>query len=769
MYSGPMTEFTVSVRDLVAFCHRSEDIDHRYTPSPTAEQGMDGHARVYRRRADSYHREYPVRYRHQQGECSLLLRGRADGYDATLGLVEEIKTCRGDPARIPPAVSRLHLAQAQVYAAIIAENEGLASLEVRLTWLDIDQDQEHPLSQHYQREELRTFLLETLARFSQWLELLQRLRERRQASLRSLPFPHGEFRSGQRDIAELVYKCVDQGGQLMIEAPTGIGKTSAVLFPSLKAMERDKHEALVFVTSRTVGRRTAESSLAMMAEAGLRACSLSLSARASVCLSPGSACHGDDCLYASGYYDRLQGAMAEAVQAGLLQRETLQDIGRRHRVCPHQLATDLLPWVDIVIADAHYVYSLQPLVGRKMEEHRRWSVLVDEAHNLPERARSMYSAKLSKSALMRVKKHASGPIKKALERLNRAILALQRERCTETAQYAILEDLPSPLVNAMADVVAAVVQRMGEDVRFPPANPLLMDFFFSLLQWLRVAERWGDEYRLELDPGEGRQGLILHLNCLDPSRLLALCHSRAHATVAFSATLSPRDWMRQLMGLQEDAVCRRLNSPFSPGQLQVELETRVDTRYRQREASLDLLAARIGQFLRQTTGNCIVYFPSYRYLHRVLEVLHAAGGLQGRQLWEQYPEMDEVARNGLFESLHRADNVAAFCILGGLFSEGIDLPGDLLTGVVIVGVGMPQVGQERELLRQWYQQRYGSGFEYAYLYPALQKVDQALGRVVRTDADCGQALLIDIRYDNDSYRQLLPPWWTYQRAVDPLP
>ncbi len=730
---------------------------------------MEGHSRIYRRRAASYQREYPVHYEHQQGNCRLLLRGRADGYDAQQGLVEEIKTCRGDPARIPPAVSRLHLAQARVYAAIIAEMEGLKSLEVRLTWLDIDQDQEHPLSQHYYREELRTFLVETLTRFSRWLELLQQLRERRQASLAALPFPHGEFRSGQRDIAELVYKCVDQGGQVMVEAPTGIGKTAAVLYPALKAMGRDKHDALVFVTSRTVGRRTAEESLVQMAGGGLTACSLSLSAKASVCLSPGSACHGDDCPYARGYYDRLQGAMVEAVQAGMLQRESLQAIAERHRVCPHQLATDLLPWVDIVIADAHYVFSLQPLVGKRMEESRRWSVLLDEAHNLPDRARSMYSAKLSKAALMRVKKTADGGVKKALDKLNRALLALQRDSAEGGARYAILNELPSALTNAAADVVAAVVERMAEEVRFVPANPALMDFFFALLQWLRVADQWGDEYRLELDPGEGKQGLGLRLNCLDPSRLLAVCHARAHATVAFSATLSPRDWMRQLLGLQEAAVCRQLNSPFSPQQLQVELEMRIDTRYQQREASLARLAERIARFLAQASGNVIVYFPSYRYMHSTLEVLRARQGLRGRELWEQHPEMDEVARRGLFESLQRADNVAAFCILGGLFSEGIDLPGDLLNGVVVVGVGMPQVGQERELLRQWYQQVYGAGFEYAYLYPAMQKVDQALGRVVRGDADSGRALLIDTRYGNNTYRQLLPRWWSYQPASDPLP
>jgi len=758
-----MAEFCVTVRDLVAFCYRRGDIDHRYTPSPTAEQGMEGHARVYRRRAASYQREYPVSYRYHKAGQELLLRGRADGYDPQAGMLEEIKTCRGDPARIPDAVSRLHLAQARIYAAIIAETDNLPSLEVRLTWLDIDTEEEHPLSQRYQREELRIFLAEALARFSRWLAVLAELREQRQVSLQSLGFPYGDFRPGQRDIAELVYKCVDQGGQLMVEAPTGIGKTAAVLYPALKALGSGKHDALVFVTSRTVGRRAAQEALKRMGEAGLRACSLSLTAKHAICLSPGSACHGDDCIYASGYYDRLPMALADAVQAGVLRREEVETIARMHRVCPHQLATDLLPWVDIVIADAHYVYSLRPLLGRRMEESKRWTVLLDEAHNLPERARSMFSAQLGKATLMTVKKAAPGAVGKALAKLNRAMLALQRENWSG-AEEDIRDSLPPALINAMGEVVTTVVKRMAEDIRFAPANPQLMEFFFALLQWLRVAEQWGDEYRLVLLRGKGKQGLSMELSCLDPSRLLARCHARSHAVVVFSATLSPRVWMRQLLGLDETAVSRRLESPFHPRQLRVEIETGIDTRYRQRQASGEQLAARISRFLLELQGNCIVYFPSYHYLQTTLESLQAMQGLSGRTLWEQHRDMGESARDGLFDSLGEASNVAAFCILGGIFSEGIDLPGDLLSGVVIVGVGMPQVGREREMLRQWYQQAYGQGFDYAYLYPAMQKVDQALGRVVRSDEDHGRALLVDVRYGHSAYRELLPPWWTYENS-----
>ena len=758
-----MLEFSVSVRDLVAFCHRRGDIDHRYTPSPTAEQGVEGHQRIYRRREESYEPEYPVHYLHRQGDISLRLRGRADGFDPQLGLVEEIKTCRVAAENIPEPVSRLHLAQARIYAALIAEELSLTSLQVQLTWLNIDSDEEWPLVQQYDRAELKSFLEATLAEFSGWLTLLAQRRRARQESLAALRFPHGDFRSGQREVAELTYKCIDQGGQLMVEAPTGIGKTVAVLYPALKALAAQKHEALVFVTSRTVGRRAAEGCLASMAEQGLIASSLSLTAKESICFSPGKACHGDDCPFARGYYDRLRDALAEAVVAGVLDRVAVESIARRHDVCPYQLAQDLLPWVDILVADIHYVYSLTAGVGRLMaEDGRRWTVLLDEAHNLPERARSMYSARLSKADLMRVKRSSSAPVKRALEKVNRAMLTLQKEDWGEEEYRG---ELPRTLVNALGDVVSAVARAMADDPRFVPANPELMNFFFALLQWLRVAEHWGDEYRLHLSRGRGSQGLALGLVCLDPSRLLARCQLRAHAVIAFSATLSPQGWMRQLTGLGAEAVCRRLTSPFSAAQLEVELATGIDTRYRQRDASAADLVQCIARFLRAQQGNCIVYFPSYRYLENILALMQADdSALRNRRLWRQTAEQDASQREELFQVLRDESNVAAFCILGGVFSEGVDLPGELLSAVIIVGVGLPQVGSERESLRQWYQEVYGAGFEYAYLYPAMQKVDQALGRVVRTEADSGRALLIDSRYSWPAYRQLLPPWWTYRES-----
>ncbi|MEE4144654.1 MAG: ATP-dependent DNA helicase [Halieaceae bacterium] len=756
-----MPELDITVRDLVAFCHRAGDIDHRFSPSPTGVQGVAGHQQVYRRRGETYLSEYPVSYHHSQEGLQLNLRGRADGYDPGAGLVEEIKTCRIRPALIPDSVSRMHLAQARIYAALIAIARDLPRLEVRLTWFNIDSGEEAPLSQAYSRQELEAFLAASLARFSGWLGTLAQLRLRRDASLQALAFPHGEFRPGQRGIAELVYKCVDQGGELLLEAPTGIGKTAAVLYPALKALATGKHDRIAYITAKTVGRRTAEETLDRFRQAGLELVALSLTARERICFSPGKACHGDDCRFARGYYDRLPRALDAATRSAALRQQDIESLAREHDVCPYQLGLDLLPWVDLVIADLHYVYSLTSTLGALMQQDgRRWSVLLDEAHNLPERARRMFRAGLAKADLMALRRDAPRGLGAALDRINRVLLDLQRQQWQEP-DYDSRADIPAQLQRVLTDFIASAGELTAQDPTVLHRQPRLLDFYFGVLQFLRLADHWGDEFRCELVRGEGRQGLQVILNCLDPARLLRERQALLHSMTAFSATLSPADWTRKALGLSAQAVFRREASPFERCQLEVFLATGVDTRFGRREHSLPLLAATVLDWLRREPGNCIVYFPSYRYLQDCLAQMRGLGLESARPgLWVQ--QREDAGRDQLLRLLEERRDVAALCILGGVFGEGIDLPGEQLSSVVIVGVGLPRFNRDTEQLRAWYQRLYGAGFDYAYLFPGMQKVDQALGRVIRGSEDRGRALLIDSRYGERQYRDLLPPWWTYR-------
>jgi DNA excision repair protein ERCC-2 len=750
---------------------------------------------VYRRRPASYCSEFPVRFVYatqNEGICdeapraerregpgeehpafSLIVSGRADGYDPEQALVEEIKTCRVDPARIPAAMTRLHLAQGRLYAAMIAASEDLPELAVQLTWLQLDTDHEYPLRQVYTRAELDEFLCDTLARYSAWLAQVLRRTRSRDASLATLAFPHAQFRAGQRELSERVYKCIHQAGQLLLEAPTGIGKTAAVLYPALKALGTGRHERVVFATTRISGRRAAQQAMVRFSDAGYAGNALSLTAKEQACLAPGKACHGDDCPYARGYYERLPAALSEALGAPELGREALAEIAQRHAVCPYQLSLDLVPWVDVIVADVHHVFSpTANLAEHLTASGGRWTVLLDEAHGLPDRARGMYGADLSKALVMAARREAPPRLRQLLERLNRQLLKLSKlEWSTDTGYW--LDQVPEALGNCLGDCIEAVNAEQALDAFVLQSRPALRDLYFSALQWQRLLDCWGDEFRLELVRGVGPQGLHLRVHCLEPSRLLALRHRAMHALVVFSATLSPQQWALDSLGLEASAVAWCAPSPFSSGQLRVQLATHIDTRLQHRHASLPALATLLLTWLDTESGNCLLYFPSYQYLDACLQQMLQLGWPEGRHRWVQGRApaalVDEGSAGGkseervgdLLNLLQQARNVAAFCVLGGAFGEGIDLPGDELCSVVVVSVGLPQLNASNEQLRRLYACRYGNGFDYAYQYPAVQKVSQALGRVVRTGTDRGKALLIDTRYAEPGWRALLPPWWDY--------
>ena len=755
-----MLECVVAVRDLVAFCHRSGSLDRRLQPAPSAADGQRGHREVAAARGPDYRVEYALSYRRAGPRRCLVLRGRADGVDIEAALVEEVKTCRVDPAHLPEALSRQHLAQGRLYAAMLAAAEGLAAVTVRLVWYQLDAGREHVLEQRYAAVELAAFLETSLAAWDRWLDALAAHGAARDGSIEALPFPHRAYRRGQREAAELVYRCADRGGQLMLEAPTGIGKTLAVLYPALKGIARDKHDTVLYCTARHTGRRAAEATLDRLEEDGLRCTRLTLTAKERICFSPGKACRPEECRFARGYYDKLPAARDEALRVGRLDQPALEALARRHDLCPYHLGLDLLPWCDLVIADQHHAFGLGgTLAVQATARRRRRTVLVDEAHNLPARARAMYSAGLSAALFSSARSLARGALRRAFAAVEGALAAHRAPSGGEGVQ--VLPEPPPPLLEALHGVAAAAAETLLLRPGLLAAAGPLQDAWFAALGFLRVAEQWDDDYRCER-VADGAGGTVeLALVCVDPARLLALRHAEVHATVAFSATLSPRAWMRRSLGLAPEAVWRRCASPFAPSQLRVTLDGSIDTGWRAREGTRQALAERVLRWAREHPGNCLAFFPSYRYLTDTLEALAAGTPALGRRLWVQEPG---CAVAGLLALLASAGDVLGLCILGAGVSEGVDLPGDQLRSVIVVGPGLPQLGRATRLQQQWYAARGDDGFAYACLYPALQRVNQALGRVVRDEGDRGEALLIDPRYLEPAYRRLLAPQWSYEEA-----
>ena len=748
----------VGVRTLCDFAARSGDLDHRYTPAPSSEEGIAGHRRVVARRGPGYRGEVPLR-----GECGgLLLSGRADGYDGAANRLEEIKTHRGDLARIGPGQRALHRAQLRAYGALLCRAEGLATITLSLVYLDIQRERETPLTEEADAVTLWGELEALCGRYLAWAHQEQRHRRERDAALLTLRFPFPAFRAGQRDLAETTYKALMGGRDLLLQAPTGIGKTVGTLYPALMAMPRAPLDRIHYLTARNTGRQLALDGLALIRGANPEATVLRvlvLSAREQACEYPDRACHGESCPLARGFYDRLPVARAEALARGLiLDPPTLRDLALAHQVCPYYLTQELARWADLVVADVNYQFDQQALLhGLAVQQDWRVALLVDEAHNLAGRARAMYSAELTQARLRAVRRQAPAPLKGPLEALARAwgrLLArhvpLQAGAGADTP--VILDTVPRDLDRALQGLLGAITDYLTES----PGDAALQELMFEGLGFLALAERFGDHSVCELARDGIGKGRLAIVNLI-PADFLRPRFDACRGAVLFSATLAPAPFHRDLLGLPEDTPWQAVDSPFSAGQLQVRIVPAISTRLRDRGASLAPTVERIVRQFRTEPANYLVYLSSFAYLDGLYDAFsRAAPDIPAPR---QLPAMSPEARQAFIDSFREGGRQVGFAVLGGAFAEGIDLPGSRLSGVFVLTLGLPPHDRRHELLRARLQQRFGQGYEYGYLYPGVQKVVQAAGRVIRTPEDTGVIELIDDRFARPGVRALLPAWW----------
>ncbi|MHB0776190.1 ATP-dependent DNA helicase [Halomonas sp. WWR20] len=751
--------YRVAVRALCEFTAKTGDLDLRFTPSPTAQEGIAGHAAVAARRGEDYQREIAL-----SGEYrSLGVRGRADGFDPRRCQLEEIKTFRGDLERMPANHRALHWAQVKVYGWLFCQSRELAELRLALVYFDIVTQRETVLSEVFGAETLREFFEQQCARFLDWAEQELAHGMARDRALTALRFPHEQFRAGQRPLAEAVYKAASTGRCLMTQAPTGIGKTLGTLFPLLKAMPGQRLDRLFFLTAKTPGRQLALQTLATLRgntpELPLRV--LELTARDKACEHPDKACHGDACPLASGFYDRLPAARQAAVNVGTLDQATLRSVALEHRLCPYYLGQELARWSDVVIGDYNYFFDLHAMLHALTVTHQwRVGVLVDEAHNLVERARRMYSAELDQVALQAARRGAPAILKTSLERVQRQWRALNvQESDTAPGQdYRVLDTLPNKLLLALQNAVAAVTDYLAEQ---PAAlDGALQAFYFEAMHFCRIAELFGEHSLFDMTLRPGRRGAHLSRLCLRnvvPASFLTPRFEATRATVLFSATLSPSRYYADLLGLPDNTPWVEVESPFQDGQLAVRVVGAISTRYQHRDASLSPIVELMARQYAQRPGNYLAFFSSFAYLEQVAELLRTRH--PQIPMWAQSRRMDEPARQAFLERFSLDGRGIGFAVLGGVFGEGIDLPGERLIGAFIATLGLPQLNPVNEHFKQRMASRFGAGYDYTYLYPGLQKVIQAAGRVIRTQQDRGIVYLIDDRFARRDVADLLPTWW----------
>ena len=757
------TTYTVSVRNLCAFAAKAGDLDLRFTPSPTAQQGREGHLLVAQRRGPHYEAEVHLSGSYQ----GLRVRGRADGFDAGRNTLEEVKTFRGALEAIAPNHQGLHWAQLKVYGWLMCQSRGMDSLTLRLVYLDLVDQSEHPISEEATACQLQQFFEALCERFLVWARQEMAHRHRRDAALEQLEFPQKPFRPGQRDLAGAVYRACVQSRPLLVQAPTGIGKTIGTLFPALRAMPVRGTDKIFFLTAKTPGRQVALDALHGIRQGAAAGAAfplrvVELVAKEKACEHPDKACHGESCPLARGFYERLPAARQAAAELAWLDQQTLRDVALAHGVCPYYLGHEMLRWSDVIVGDYNYYFDRSAMLyALALDGAWRVSVLVDEAHNLYSRACAMYSAELTHAETLALRPHLPPGLRGRVEELLNQWQLLQdaAQRLSPGATWSLLAEPPQAWVRAVQKFNSAA----GEYLNAHPAQAqhgALLPFYFRTLAVAGLAEAFGDhslcEFACAFGDDMDHTGGSLSLRNIVPGHFITPRIQAADALVLFSATLNPADYYTNLLALPDNTQVLDVPSPFQPEQLAVRILP-ISTRRDDRAASLDTLVETLAAQFAQQPGNYLAFFSSFDYLEM------AQRRLQDRfmdiPVWAQARQMDEAARRAFLRQFDVGGRGIGFAVLGGVFAEGVDLPGKRLIGAFVATLGLPQFDAVNDAICARLQQRFGKGYDYTYVFPGLQKVVQAAGRVIRSETDTGTVILLDQRYLERRYRALLPAWW----------
>jgi len=742
----------IAARELVEFTLRSGDLRRRNGGFSSALEGMIGHRKVQKSRGDNYQAEVTVRHVHDYGDFSLEIGGRIDGvFQGDQVTIEEIKTTRLPFDEIAQQAIELHLAQGKLYAWMYAREHKLESLWVQLTYFNVDNHETKISRYPFSMEELDAFFKRVITIYLAWAKQVLAWQQARDASLKQLTFPFPEFRAGQRRFSVEVFRSIEAKRRLFVQAPTGIGKTIGALFPALKARADGAYDKLFFLTAKTMGAELATGALNAMRQKGLKLKSIFLTAKSKVCFN--DPCDPETCEYTLGYYDRIRDAIEALFTRDHLDRAGIEEVAREFRVCPFELSLDCATWCDLVVCDYNYVFDPGVYLRRFFgEEKSKHVLLVDEAHNLVDRARDMYTATLDKATILAVKRFLpkGSEAGKRLGQINRWFLAVRKEMDGERVD----RDPPKKLLPGLHRFCAACEEDFAMGVE---SDAALLAFYFDARRFIRTAEFYDDRFRTIYRVA--KKDVEVKIYNLDPSQLLDDTLKKCPAAVFFSATLTPFDYYARLLGGNPKSGLLRLGSPFPREHLGVFVADRVATTYRKRDTSKGAVSALIATLAAGRRGNYLVYFPSYAYLEAVYHVFHAA--YPNTDTLVQQRRMDDAQRANFLSHFDRANEQTrvGFAVMGGAFGEGIDLVGDRLIGAVVVGVGLPQLCLERDLIRAHFSASGEDGFSYAYQYPGMNRVLQTAGRVIRGERDRGVVCLIDERFAQHRYRELFPDEW----------
>jgi DNA excision repair protein ERCC-2 len=746
----------ISVRALVEYVFRSGSIESGFKTTSSLIEGTKAHQTIQKTYGEADAAEVFLQMSYTYEEIDYVVEGRCDGLllEEDLVTIDEIKSTAKQLDDIKKDSYPVHWAQAKCYAYMYLMKEEKDEVKVQLTYVQVESGEQKRFQETCTLAELEEFMLHIVKSYAPYAKLRLANLQQRNESIRELPFPFDHYRNGQRNFAGAVYKTIADKKTLFANAPTGTGKTISTLFPAVKAMGEEKAEKIFYLTAKTLNRKNAEEALQLMKEKGLFFQSVTITAKDKVCFKEETRCDPAYCEFADGYFDRINGAVLDILKnETIMNRDVISQYAHKHKVCPFEFSIDLAYASDSVICDYNYVFDPRVSFKRLFEEQKKRTVLLmDEAHNLVDRARSMYSAELQKSAFLQLSREYKGKNEKlwrTAKAINDEMLRLKKEHGEK--QVAVPE-LPVDFISCLNDFLVQAEQLLASG----ESDEQLLEAYFAANQMVKISDFYDERFVTFIDVFKSE--VEVRLFCMDPSQLLFQTGKKYGSRIFFSATLSPLSYFMEMLGGREEDYVIRMPSPYEKEQLDVFIQP-LSTRFRDREKTIEPIKEMIIDLVDKRPGNYLIFFPSYRYMSDVVERL-----LEEDPAFHpivQHPAMSEEDREKFLANFDTAgeQSLVGFAVMGGIFSEGIDLKGDCLTGAVIIGVGLPQVGLERDTMKNYFQTAGKNGYDFAYVYPGMNKVLQAGGRVIRSEEDRGTLVLVDDRFLSRKYVEMLPEEW----------
>nr|MCR4674295.1 ATP-dependent DNA helicase [Lachnospiraceae bacterium] len=755
----------ISVRNLVEFVLRSGDIDDRSSGRnqvTAMQEGTKVHKRIQNKMGINYHSEVPLKFVISYDDYNLGIEGRADGIiyedeitEKSSVCVDEIKGVYLDVSTMEEPIA-LHLAQAKCYAYILSEKYHLESIDVQMTYCNLDTYEEKRFRDTYQYKELSNWFYNVISLYQRWADFTFYFRRIRNDSIHELRFPFS-FRKGQMELVQNVYRSIHRNKVLFAQAPTGSGKTISTIFPAVKAVGEGDGERIFYLTAKTITRTVAKDTFQLLEDNGYRGKTVVITAKDKMCPLEERKCNPQDCPYAKGHFDRINDAVYDILQRqDIFDSMEILDWAKERMVCPFELNLDISSWCDNIICDYNYVFDPNVYLKRFFAEGSRSEgiFLVDESHNLVERGREMYSETLVKEEFLHIKKYFKvyqGGVVRGLDKCNRFLLDCKRKM---EGEFLLLKDVDVLILHLM-NLCNSFDRFFEKHIELEHMDEI-RDFYFVLRNFLNLTDGLDERYRIYCDYNEEGE-FCLHLFCVDPSYQLQQRIDRGNATVFFSATLLPINYYRNLLCREENPYAVYAESVFDENKRGLYIGRDVTTRYKKRsKRQYSNYAKYIYEITRQKTGNYLIFFPSYAFMEEVY-TCYEREFLTSEELIKQSSGMTEEERVLFLDQFaNQGNTLLGFCVLGGIFSEGIDLTGDKLIGTIVVGTGLPGVGNRRKIISDYFDATSGDGFIYAYLNPGMNKVMQAAGRVIRTQDDVGVVALLDERFMNYEYKRTFP-------------